>query len=74
LATIYRPAEDGFAAETVAAYRKVCVTIGAKVRATVSEGKRIEGEAVEIDDAGGLVVRSGRGLEVVRSGEIEDLR
>jgi BirA family biotin operon repressor/biotin-[acetyl-CoA-carboxylase] ligase len=57
----------------VAAYRHVCATIGTRVRATTTSGLVVEGEAVEVDDAGGLVVRTGNGLEVVRFGEVEHL-
>lgn len=73
-ASAYRPAEEGFAAETVAAYRSVCVTIGATVRATTTRGESVEGEAEDLDETGGLVVRTDRGLEVVRFGEVEHLR
>jgi BirA family biotin operon repressor/biotin-[acetyl-CoA-carboxylase] ligase len=58
----------------VAAYRDVCATIGTNVRATTTEGSVVEGVAVDLDEAGGLVVRTGDGLEVVRFGEVEHLR
>jgi hypothetical protein len=33
----------------------------------------VEGEAVDVDARGGLVVRTGSGLHVVRFGEVEHL-
>ncbi len=70
----YHPTDDGFAAGTVAAYREVCVTIGARVRATTTQGEPVEGEAEDVDETGGLVVRAHHGLEVVRFGEVQHLR
>jgi BirA family biotin operon repressor/biotin-[acetyl-CoA-carboxylase] ligase len=58
----------------VSAYRKVCATIGTRVRVTTTAGLVTEGEAVDLDDSGGLVVRTADGLEVVRFGDVEQLR
>jgi Biotin-(acetyl-CoA carboxylase) ligase len=57
----------------VASYREVCATLGTRVRATTGDGAVIEGEAVDLDDRGGLVVRTTAGDEVVRFGEVEHL-
>jgi BirA family biotin operon repressor/biotin-[acetyl-CoA-carboxylase] ligase len=70
----YEPGHPAFPGATVAAYRDVCATIGTNVRATTTEGSVVEGVAVDLDEAGGLVVRTGDGLEVVRFGEVEHLR
>jgi BirA family biotin operon repressor/biotin-[acetyl-CoA-carboxylase] ligase len=67
----YRPGHPAFPGATVAAYRGVCATIGTRVRATTTTGLVIEGEAVDVDDASGLVVRTDDGLEVVRFGDVE---
>lgn len=69
----YRPGEPAFAEVLVSAYRERCSTLGTRVRATTVRGVTVEGEAVDVDEAGGLVVRTGDGLEVVRFGEVEHL-
>jgi BirA family biotin operon repressor/biotin-[acetyl-CoA-carboxylase] ligase len=69
----YRPAQPDFARSLLADYRARCATLGERVRATTVRGVVVQGEAVDIDEAGGLVVRSNVGLEAVRFGEIERL-
>jgi BirA family biotin operon repressor/biotin-[acetyl-CoA-carboxylase] ligase len=56
----------------IAAYRDGCATLGARVRATTS-GAVVEGEAMDLDERGGLVVRTPTGEQVVRFGEVEHL-
>jgi len=68
----YQPAHPAFAGAVVAAYREVCSTLDTRVRATTSGGV-IEGEAVDIDEHGGLVVRTASADEVVRFGAVEHL-
>ena len=68
----YQPAHPAFAGGVVAAYRDVCATLGARVRATIP-GAVVEGEAVDVDEGGGLVVRTPTGEQVVRFGEVERL-
>jgi BirA family biotin operon repressor/biotin-[acetyl-CoA-carboxylase] ligase len=68
----YQPAHPAFAGAVIAAYRDVCATLGARVRATTS-GAVVEGEAVDLDERGGLVVRTPTGEQVVRFGEVEHL-
>jgi BirA family biotin operon repressor/biotin-[acetyl-CoA-carboxylase] ligase len=58
----------------VSAYRKICATIGTRVRVTTTAGLVTEGEAVDVDEDGGLVVRTEDALEVVRFGDVEQLR
>ena len=70
----YEPGHPAFPGATLAGYREVCATIGTRVRATTNSGLVVEGEAVDLDDAGGLVVRTDDGLEVVRFGHVEQLR
>lgn len=54
----------------LAAYRRDCVTLGKQVRILGSGAERLA-EAVDIDDAFGLVVRREDGaLETIRSGEV----
>jgi BirA family biotin operon repressor/biotin-[acetyl-CoA-carboxylase] ligase len=69
----YEPAHPAFAGSVIAAYREVCATLGTRVRATTAAGAIVEGEAVDLDERGGLVVRTTAGQEVVRFGEVEHL-
>jgi BirA family biotin operon repressor/biotin-[acetyl-CoA-carboxylase] ligase len=69
----YEPAHPAFAGSVIAAYREVCATLGTRVRATTAVGAIVEGEAVDLDERGGLVVHTTAGDEVVRFGEVEHL-
>ena len=73
-AGLYEPGHPAFPGATVFAYRKVSATIGTRVRVTTTAGLVTEGEAVDLDDEGGLVVRTDDGLGVVRFGDVEQLR
>ena len=68
----YQPAHPAFAGGVIAAYREVCATLDTRVRATTVDG-RIEGVAVDVDEHGGLVVRTPSGDRVVRFGAVEHL-
>lgn len=68
------PHRRTFAEDVLERYRAMCATLGRRVRATTTEGEVVEGEAVDVDDAGGLVVRTDAGRRVVRFGEVEHLR
>ncbi len=69
----YEPGGPAFAGAVVAAYRERCATLGVRVRATTSSGSVVEGEAVDVDETGGLVVRTDGGSAVVRFGDVEHL-
>ncbi len=69
----YRPSEPGFAAEVVRLHRERSVTVGRRVRAETISGDVIEGDAVGIDDRGGLLVATAAGVEVVGFGEVAHL-
>jgi BirA family transcriptional regulator, biotin operon repressor / biotin---[acetyl-CoA-carboxylase] ligase len=74
LAHRYEPGHPAFAGAVLEGYRDVCVTLGRTVRVlTAGGGLGPEGEAVDVDDTGALVLRTGRGLVPVRSGEVEHL-
>lgn len=73
-ADAYVPTHPGFPAEVVERYRPVCATLGRRVRAFTTEGTTVEGEAVDVDETGALIVGTSDGLELVRSGEVEHLR
>lgn len=70
----YRPAAETFAQDVVDAYRPWCVTLGRRVRATTTTGKSVEGEAVDLDANGGLLVDTGAEVVTVSFGEVEHLR
>lgn len=54
-------------------YRAACSTLGSEV--TVEIGSRtIRGTAVDVDEAGALVIRTPSGLEAVASGEVTRVR
>jgi BirA family biotin operon repressor/biotin-[acetyl-CoA-carboxylase] ligase len=69
----YEPAHPAFADAVLAVYRTECGTLGRVVRATTTRGSLVEGEAVDVDETGALVVRTREGLETVRFGEVEHL-
>jgi BirA family biotin operon repressor/biotin-[acetyl-CoA-carboxylase] ligase len=57
----------------VGEYRRLCDTIGRKVRATTLSGHEMEGLAVEVEDSGDLVVETANGPERVAFGEVQHL-
>jgi BirA family biotin operon repressor/biotin-[acetyl-CoA-carboxylase] ligase len=70
----YRPGHPAVPGSVVAAYRERCATLGLSVRAITTNGTVVEGEAVDVDEAGGLVVRAADGTEgTVRFGAVEHL-
>jgi BirA family biotin operon repressor/biotin-[acetyl-CoA-carboxylase] ligase len=69
----YQPAHPAFAGAVLVAYRAGCATLGRTVRATTIRGALVEGEAVDVDETGALMVRTARGLEAIRFGEIDHL-
>ena len=73
LARDYRPGSPDFTEVVIGRYRAVCSTIGRRVRATTTGGRVVEGDAVGVDDLGGLMVRADEGLETVRFGDVEHL-
>jgi BirA family biotin operon repressor/biotin-[acetyl-CoA-carboxylase] ligase len=70
----YRPRSPAFPRAVVTAYRDVCATLGTKVRAVTTDGRTVEGEAVDVDEAGGLLVLTDRGIDVARFGQLQQLR
>jgi BirA family biotin operon repressor/biotin-[acetyl-CoA-carboxylase] ligase len=69
----YEPEHRAFAQTVVAAYRKRCATLRTLVRARTGSAAVVEGEAVDVDETGALMVRVGDGIETVRFGEVEHL-
>jgi BirA family transcriptional regulator, biotin operon repressor / biotin---[acetyl-CoA-carboxylase] ligase len=66
----YRPLEPGFGEDVVRRYRQRSVTVGRRVRAQTVSGEVVEGDAVGIDDRGGLLVATDGGVVVVGFGEV----
>jgi BirA family transcriptional regulator, biotin operon repressor / biotin---[acetyl-CoA-carboxylase] ligase len=73
-ARAYRPSNASFRHDVVASYRGVCSTLGNRIRARTTGGKVVEGDAVDVDETGSLVVRVGETVERVRFGEVEHLQ
>lgn len=55
-------------------YRRHSCTLGAKVRADIPGGRRVEGLAESIDDTGRLVIDTGDGTVTVSAGDVTRLR
>jgi BirA family transcriptional regulator, biotin operon repressor / biotin---[acetyl-CoA-carboxylase] ligase len=69
----YDPERPEFPRVVVEAYRERCATVGRRVRATTVGGAVVEGEAVDIGDAGELIVATADGEARVAFGELERL-
>jgi BirA family biotin operon repressor/biotin-[acetyl-CoA-carboxylase] ligase len=65
---------DAAACGLVAAYRAACSTFGRAVRVTLADGRVVEGDAVDLDDVGRLVVRTADGRQAVGAGDVEHVR
>jgi BirA family biotin operon repressor/biotin-[acetyl-CoA-carboxylase] ligase len=63
----------GLGESVLASYRNHCSTIGRRVRGRATDGVLVEGEAVSVDELGGLVVRVAEGTRVIRFGTVESL-
>lgn len=78
LATRYRAfvAADGDAraAGLLDAYRAACATLGRHVHVSLPGGRTLEGEAVDIDATGRLVVRTGDDLATLAAGDVVHVR
>lgn len=55
-------------------YRRHSCTLGAKVRADIPGGRRVEGLAESIDDTGRLVIDTGERTVTVSAGDVTRLR
>jgi BirA family biotin operon repressor/biotin-[acetyl-CoA-carboxylase] ligase len=70
----YAPAHPAFASAVLMRYRERCATLGERVRATTTDGETVEGDALDVDADGGLIVATELGRRVVRFGEVEHMR
>lgn len=55
-------------------YAAACVTVGRQVRIDLPDGSVLEGNAVDIDPSGQLVVETGGGRDVVAAGDVVHVR
>lgn len=55
-------------------YRARCTTLGRLVRVAVPGGAAVEGRAVDVDDAGRLVVQTAAGTTALAAGDVVHLR
>jgi BirA family biotin operon repressor/biotin-[acetyl-CoA-carboxylase] ligase len=55
-------------------YRAACTTLGRVVQVRLAGGEMIEGTAVDVDDLGRLLIRTGAGLRPVGAGDVEHVR
>ncbi len=66
---------DAGAAGLSADYRAACLTLGARVRVHLPGGGTLEGEALDVDEAGRLLVRAdGSEPVALAAGDVEHLR
>ena len=65
---------DAGAAGLHDAYRAACTTIGRAVRVTLPGDRVLEGDAVDVDSSGRLVVRTATGTEALAAGDVVHVR
>lgn len=65
---------DAASCGLTATYRRLCDTIGASVRVTISDGNVVEGVAEDLDEIGRLVVRTPTGSQTIGAGDVEHVR
>jgi BirA family transcriptional regulator, biotin operon repressor / biotin---[acetyl-CoA-carboxylase] ligase len=70
----YASNAPAFIRSIAAAYPRRCSTIGRAVEATTTDGRRVRGRAVGVDDAGSLVLQTAAGTMWITSGEVTHLR
>jgi BirA family biotin operon repressor/biotin-[acetyl-CoA-carboxylase] ligase len=71
---LYLPADAGFAAAVLDAWRKVSATIGRDVEARLADGSSVSGRAFDVDERGALVLETPGGLTTLSSVEVLHLR
>ena len=70
----YHPAGEAFSNLVLSAYTPRSATLGRTVRASTLDGRTVEGEAVDLDPAGNLVVATSAGRAAVGFGEVLHLQ
>jgi BirA family transcriptional regulator, biotin operon repressor / biotin---[acetyl-CoA-carboxylase] ligase len=56
------------------AYRAMCATLGRRVRVELPDGSTLIGEAVDVEEAGRLVVRADDGEHLLNAGDVVHVR
>lgn len=74
LAVLYHRWEDGRDADLAEQYERRCATLGRDVRVQQPGGVTTDGEAVGVDAAGRLRVRTTTGIELFAAGDVTHLR
>jgi BirA family biotin operon repressor/biotin-[acetyl-CoA-carboxylase] ligase len=74
LALLYHRWEAGRDADLRTEYLARCETFGRSVRVLQPDGSSVQGEAVDVDAAGQLRVRTDGGVEVFAAGDVLHLR
>jgi BirA family biotin operon repressor/biotin-[acetyl-CoA-carboxylase] ligase len=70
----YVPGAEALSHLVIREYAPLCATLGRRVRASTIDGRVIEGEAVDLDPNGNLVVAADGARAVVGFGEVQHLR
>jgi BirA family transcriptional regulator, biotin operon repressor / biotin---[acetyl-CoA-carboxylase] ligase len=65
---------DAAACGLAAAYRAACATIGLAVRVSQADGVLVEGQALDVDELGRLIVRTADGDQRIGAGDVEHVR
>jgi BirA family biotin operon repressor/biotin-[acetyl-CoA-carboxylase] ligase len=65
---------DAAAAGLAETYRSACATLGGHVRVALGDDDTVEGEAVDVDDLGRLLVRTPAGTRPISAGDVEHVR
>lgn len=65
---------DAGACGLAAAYRETCATLGRSVQVRLADDEVLEGEAVDVDALGRLVLRTADGDRAVVAGDVEHVR
>lgn len=74
LALLYHRWEEGRDAELAAQYRARSATLGRSVRVLQADGSAVEGEAVDVDADGRLLVQTSAGGRAFAAGDVVHLR
>lgn len=69
----FDPEGERFATHVPSAYSALCGTLGRRVAASATDGRRVEGVATSIAETGALIVTTDHGPEVVQFGEVAHL-
>ena len=69
----FRPLYEALPGDVIERYRRICATIGRRVRATTVAGEVVEGRAHGLDDDGALLVEADGSFRTVGFSEVQHL-